>query len=101
MMHFIVLARDAAGAGERRQEHRQQHLDYWLTRGDALLVAGAMMSDDSDAAVPVGSSFLLAADSEQDVLQLIAGDPFTQHRIFEGAPQVQRVRPAIGTLWPA
>jgi uncharacterized protein YciI len=101
MMHFIVLARDNAGAGERRQSHRQEHLDYWLSQGAALLVAGAMMSDDGESAEPVGSSYLLAAESEQQVLQLVAGDPFTRHGIFDGAPQVQRIRPAIGTLWPA
>lgn len=99
-MHFLVLARDAEGAGDRRAAHRQEHLDYWLGQGEALLVAGAMMSDDSDAATPVGSSFLLAAQSGAEVRRLVAGDPFTLRGVFAGDPQVQRVRPAIGTLWP-
>lgn len=100
MMHFLVLARDAAGAADKRLRFRQDHIDYWLAQGDALLLAGAMMSGDGEEAVPVGSSFLLAAAGEQDIHRLIAGDPFTRHGVFDGAPQVQRIRPAIGKLWP-
>jgi uncharacterized protein YciI len=100
MMHFIVLVRDASGDGVLRTAHRQEHVDYWNGQGEALLVAGAMMSDDGDDAIPIGSSFLLAAENEGAVKRLVADDPFTLRGVFAGAPQIQRVRPAIGTLWP-
>lgn len=100
-MHYIVLARDADGMAAMRAEHRQSHVDYWQGQGEALLVAGAMMSGDGDDAAAVGSSFLLAAADEAAARALIAGDPFSTLGIFSGEVTVQRVRPAIGTLWPA
>lgn len=99
-MFFLVLARDAEGTGALRVELRPRHLDYWLAQGDALKVAGAMMSDDGDDAVPVGSSFLLSAGSEAAVRDLVAGDPFTTGGVFGSDIVVQRIRPAIGTWKP-
>jgi uncharacterized protein YciI len=99
-MHYIVFARDADGAGELRSAHRQEHVEYWNQQGNVVLVAGAMMSGDDNDAVPVGSSFLLSASSEDAVKRLIADDPFTVCGVFGAAPQIQRVRPAIGELWP-
>jgi uncharacterized protein YciI len=99
-MHFLVLAPDRPATGGLRQELRAEHVAYWTGVGDGVvLVVGAMMSDDSVDAVPVGSSFLLAAESEQVVRDLLARDPFTGGGVFACAPQVQRVRPAIGSLW--
>lgn len=100
MMHFIVFASDAANSGDLRLAHRQEHVDYWKRQGDTVLVAGAMMSGDDEDAVPVGSSFLLAAANEDAVKRLMADDPFTLRGVFGLPLQIQRVRPAIGTLWP-
>lgn len=100
-MHFIVFAGDLPGTGELRQTYRAEHVEYWSSMNGVVLVAGAMMSDDSEDAVPTGSSFLLAARSEQEVRDLLAEDPFTVHGVFDPAPRIQRVRPAIGSLWPA
>lgn len=57
------------------------------------------MSDDGEDAVPIGSSFLLAAPDEKAVRELLARDPFTLGGVFGDNLQVQRVRPAIGSLW--
>lgn len=97
---FLVLARDRAQSAGLRAEFRQDHIDYWLAQGDVLKVAGAMMSDDSDNAVPVGSSFLLSADSEAPIRELLAGDPFTLKGVFGSDILIQRVRPVIGSWLP-
>ncbi|GGC18636.1 hypothetical protein GCM10011371_02770 [Novosphingobium marinum] len=100
-MHFLVLARDADGASALRTGHRQRHVDYWIGQGSRLKVAGAMMSDDGEDAVPVGSSFLIEASDESEVRELIAGDPFTTEGIFGSDVTVQRIRPAIGEWFAA
>lgn len=100
-MYFLVLAADKPGALERRLEHRQRHIDYWVGQGETLKVAGAMLDGDGADARPIGSSFLLEAADEAAVRALIAGDPFAQEGIFSGDLQIQPVRPAIGDWFPA
>lgn len=97
-MFFLVLAPDKPGMLDRRLEHRQRHVDYWVGQGDALKVAGAMLSDDGADATPVGSSFLIEAPDEAAARALLAADPFMTEGVFSGDFQVQPVRPAIG-VW--
>lgn len=99
-MHFQVFAYDQPEAGQLRQQLRAEHIAYWNSKaGDVVLLAGAMMSDDGENAVPVGSSFLLFAEDEQAVRALLARDPFMVAGVFREMPQIQRIRPAIGSLW--
>ena len=95
-MFFIVLAADNPGALSLRLEQRQHHLDYWLEQGAAVKVAGAMLDGDGPDATPKGSSFLLEAENEAAVRELLAADPFTIEGVFTGDFLVQPVRPAIG-----
>ena len=97
-MFFIILAADRPNALDRRIEHRQRHVDYWVAQGGAVKIAGAMLDGDSADAAPVGSSFLLEADNEAAVRALLAGDPFTLEQVFAGDFVVQPVRPALG-VW--
>lgn len=97
-MYFIILAPDRPGMLEKRLEHRPRHIDYWNAQGDVLKVAGAMLSGDGEDATPIGSSFLLEAESEAAARALIAQDPFMLEGIFSGEIQIQPVRPAIG-VW--
>ena len=99
-MFFLVLAPDAPGSLERRLALRPAHVDYWTMQGEAVKVAGAMLSDDGPDAQPVGSSFLLEAEDEAVVRALIAADPFMTEGVFSGAVQVQPVRPALGEWRP-
>lgn len=95
-MFFIILAADKPGALPLRLQHRQRHLDYWLEKGAAVKVAGAMLDGDKPASDPQGSSFLLEAEDESAVRALLAGDPFTTEGVFTGDFVIQPVRPAIG-----
>ena len=97
-MYFIILAPDLPDMLEKRLEHRQRHLDYWTGQGDVLKVAGAMLSGDGMEATPIGSSFLLEAESEAGARALLAQDPFMLEGIFSDDFTVQPVRPAIG-VW--
>lgn len=97
-MHFIILAPDRPDMLEKRREHRQRHIDYWMDQGDLVKVAGAMLSDDGAEATPIGSSFLLEADSEAGARALLAQDPFMLEGVFSNDVTVQPVRPAIG-VW--
>lgn len=97
-MFFLILAPDRPGMLDRRLEHRQRHVDYWVGQGAALKVAGAMLSDDGPDATPIGSSFLLEADDEATVRALVAADPFMIEGVFGDDIRVQPVRPAIG-VW--
>lgn len=97
-MFFLILAPDKPGMLERRMEHRQRHLDYWVGQGAALKVAGAMLSDDGAEATPIGSSFLIEAEDEAAVRALIAADPFMTEGVFSKEFRIQPVRPAIG-VW--
>lgn len=97
-MFFLILAPDAPGKLDQRLALRQRHVDYWLEQGDAVKVAGAMLSDDGPDAQAVGSSFLLEAADEAAVRALITADPFMLEGVFAPDVQVQPVRPAIG-VW--
>lgn len=97
-MFFLILAPDKPGALERRLEHRQSHVDYWVGKGETVKVAGAMLSDDGPDATPIGSSFLIEAADEAAARALIAADPFMIEGIFAPDFTVQPVRPAIG-VW--
>lgn len=97
-MYFIVLAADRPNSLDRRIEHRQRHVDYWIAQGSIVKVAGAMLDGDGPDAAPIGSSFLLEADDEAAVRALLSRDPFTLEQIFTGDFAVQPVRPALG-VW--
>lgn len=99
-MFFLILAPDKPGMLDRRLEHRQRHLDYWAAQGDALKVAGAMLSDDTVDATPIGSSFLIEAQDETTVRALVLADPFMVEGIFADEVRIQPVRPAIGAWRP-
>lgn len=97
-MFFLIMAADRPGLLEKRLEHRQRHVDYWIGQGAALKVAGAMLSSDAADATPIGSSFLLEAVDEAAARALVAADPFTTEGIFGDELVVQPIRPAIG-VW--
>jgi uncharacterized protein YciI len=97
-MFFMIFARDRPGMLDRRLAHRPAHVSYWSGQGEALKVAGAMLSSDGPDAEPIGSSFLIEAENEAAARELIAGDPFTKQSIFGDEITVQPVRPALG-VW--
>lgn len=96
-MFFLILARDRVDALEQRLAIRQRHIDYWLAKGNTVKIAGAMLDGES----PIGSSFLIEADDEDQARTLLADDPFTTEGVFGDDIRVQPIRPAIGSWKPA
>lgn len=96
MLYFLVSVRDREGSAALRTKLRPEHLDYWRGKGDAIKVAGAILSSTADDAVPVGSSLLIEAESEGVVRDMLAADPFTIGGVFGTDVSIQRVRPSVG-----
>jgi uncharacterized protein YciI len=99
-MYFLILANDKPGALELRLKHRQLHLDYWTGLPGVVKVAGAQLSDDTSAATPKGSAFLIEAESLEVAKALLAADPFTIEGIFGDDVRIEAYRPAIGDWKP-
>ena len=76
---------------------RDVHVAYWRGLGDAVAVGGAVMQDDGDAALPVGSFLVVQAASESEARQMLEADPFFQQGVFSDKISIRRWRPAIGT----
>ena len=99
-MFFIILASDRPGALERRLAHRQRHIDYWNSLPGVVRIGGAMLSDDTGAATPKGSAFIIEAGSLDAARALLAADPFTTEGVFGGDARIEVLRPGIGDWKP-
>lgn len=77
-MLFAILAYDARGASERRPVHRPAHLAHLQEIEDLgkLVLAGPM----TDGA---GSLIVVHAESQAEVWETVARDPYVQNGIFE------------------
>lgn len=77
-MLFVILAHDARGAAERRPVHRPAHLTHLeeIDRQGRLVLAGPL----TDGA---GSLIVVHADSQAEVWETVARDPYVQNGIFE------------------
>lgn len=100
-MLFIALVTDRPGALAQRLEHRPKHLDYLASLGDAVKIAGAMLSDDTPESAPKGSAFILEAESLEAARKLLADDPFTKLGIFSADIRIEPLRPGAGLWKPA
>lgn len=98
MSHFIVSVRDREGATQLRTQYRPEHLEYWKAKGEAVKVAGAILSGGAEDAGPVGSCLLIEAESEGAVRDMLANDPFTVAGVFGADISIQRFRPSLG-IW--
>lgn len=72
---FAVRFRDQPGAGDRRRQLLQAHLEWVASHQDAVRVAGSLR--DEPGGTPVGGLWVVRAPSKAAVEALIATDPFT------------------------
>ncbi len=77
-MLFVILAHDARDSTERRPVHRPAHLAHLeeLERAGKLTLAGPL-TDGS------GSLIIVEAESQSEVWETMARDPYVQNGIFE------------------
>lgn len=71
---FLVIARDGEGSAAVRDSELDGHLEYIEKNCDRYLCCGPMRNPDQPELV--GSFFLLAADSEREAREFLAGDPY-------------------------
>ncbi|PIA14260.1 hypothetical protein COEREDRAFT_82921 [Coemansia reversa NRRL 1564] len=77
---FVVLIDDHtdADALSRRMNNRQAHLAEATRRRQAgIMVSGGAILDSHEQRKMVGSSLIIRAESEQQVLELLRTDPYT------------------------
>ena len=73
-MHFVIQYRDQPATQELRKEHHPAHVEFRKNLGNAVLLSGPLLADDSDK--PVGSLLILEAADLSEAKQTAAADPF-------------------------
>ena len=83
-MHWLLLAKDKPGVGERRQTTRQAHRAYiWRRDLPARLLLGAPLAADDEGAGMSGTWLLLSAPNREAVETFAAGDPYAKADLFD------------------
>jgi hypothetical protein len=85
-MHFAIINHDKPDSLELRMRTREVHLDYLRGVGDALLVAGPILSDDGN--MPIGSVVIVEADNLEAAKAFAAGDPYAKAGLFRSSTVV-------------
>ncbi len=85
-MHFAIINHDKPDSLELRMKTREVHLDYLRGAGDALLVAGPILTDDGET--PIGSVVIVEADSLEAAKAFAAGDPYAEAGLFRSSTVV-------------
>lgn len=77
-MLFVIIAHDARDAKDRRPAHRPAHLSHLdeIQQAGRLVLAGPL----TDGA---GSLIIVDAESQGEVWETVARDPYVQNGIFE------------------
>lgn len=77
-MLFVIIGHDARGAAERRPIHRPAHLAHLeeIAKAGKLILAGPL----TDGA---GSLIVVDAESQAEVWEAVARDPYVRNGIFE------------------
>jgi len=79
-MQFMIQCFDKPASLQLRMATRERHLAHVDASGMKILVAGPMLSEDDQ---PVGSLFLVEADSREAARRFIDSDPYVQAGLFE------------------
>jgi uncharacterized protein YciI len=79
MAHFIVEYADLPDVEQARASNRAAHIAYRVGLGERMLMAGPLLDD---AASPVGSLVLIAANDLAEAKSIAASDPFVRSSVF-------------------
>ena len=91
-MLFVATCVDKPHSVDKRMENRPERLAYLNGLGSRAKIGGAVPG--SDHKTPVGSMIVFEADSEADVLAILAKDPYSSAGLFESV-SVRPWRPAV------
>ena len=92
-MLFVATCVDKPHSVDKRMENRPAHLVYLKDLGSRVKIGGALLAPDHKT--PLGSMIVFEADSEADVLAILAGDPYSSAGLFESV-SVKPWRQGVG-----
>jgi uncharacterized protein len=95
-MLFIATCVDRPDSVETRKQHRPDHLEFLNGLGSRVKVGGAILAPDRQT--PVGSVIIFEGESEDEILGLVAIDPYSRAGLFESVivkPWRQAVGPTL------
>ena len=80
-MHFIIHCLDREGVASERTAHFQAHQAHLKKPGPvAIVISGPLLADDGET--PIGSAFLVTAESKAEVVEFNRRDPFTIRSVW-------------------
>ncbi len=82
-MHFAIVNHDKPDSHDLRMTTREVHLDYLRGAGDALLIAGPILTEDGET--PIGSVLIVEAESLEAAKAFAAADPYAQAGLFQSS----------------
>ena len=92
-MLFIATCVDKTHSVEKRKGNRPAHLAYLNGLGARVKTVVALLGPDHQT--PVGSMIIFEGESEDDILALLAKDPYSMAGLFESV-SVKPWRQAVG-----
>jgi hypothetical protein len=92
-MLFVATCVDKPHSMDKRMENRPGRLAYVNGLGSQVKIGGGLLV--SDHKTPVGSMIVFEAESEADVLALLARDPYSSAGLFESV-SIRPWRLAVG-----
>ncbi len=92
-MLFIATCVDKPQSVDKRMENRPAHLAYLTGLGARVKIGGALLA--SDHKTPIGSVIIFEGESEDEILGILAEDPYALAGLFESV-SVKPWRPAVG-----
>jgi len=92
-MLFVATCVDKPHSLDKRKENRPAHLAYLNGLGARVKLGGALLGPDHQT--PMGSMIIFEGESERDILDLLAKDPYSAAGLFENV-SVRPWRPAVG-----
>ena len=92
-MLFVATCVDKPLSVDKRLENRPAHLAYLNGLGARVKIGGALLGPDHQT--PVGSMIIFEGETEDDILGLLAKDPYALAGLFESV-SVKPWRPAVG-----
>ena len=92
-MLFVAICTDRPESMGLRLASRPAHLAYLRALGARVKAGGALLTPDRQTVV--GSLLIFDADSDEDIAELIANDPYSRAGLFENV-DIKPWRQAVG-----
>ncbi|MEQ8305246.1 MAG: YciI family protein [Hoeflea sp.] len=80
-MHYVIHCLDREGSVQKRLDHYDAHKAYLANASVATVISGPLLADDEETMI--GSCFVVAADSLEEVVAFNRNDPFYAIDLWE------------------